>query len=179
LSDRAEIFTTDTLEVGPEVKLTVFNFDLSIRIYRDLKTRPHPRQVLLRIFIIKKEESEIFENAQNYLWRVTIGNCTTIFSRIGQNLIGVFLGRMKNPRFSKNRQKKPKTPGKNFSSNTCPIILDVLFVVKNSIDSVAPSSRFENRQKEGGGVPLSIHRMYPKVIHNQYYKKYFPVQSMY
>jgi hypothetical protein len=60
---------------------------------------------------------------------------------------------MKNQRFSKNRQKKPKIPGKNFSSNMCPIILDVLFVVKNSIDSVAPSSRFENRQKEGG-VPL-------------------------
>ena len=39
LSDQAEIFTTDTLEVGPEVKSAVFNLDPSIGIYRVLKNK--------------------------------------------------------------------------------------------------------------------------------------------
>jgi hypothetical protein len=64
LSDRAEIFITDTLEVGPEVKSAVFNLDPSIGIYRVLKTKT---LIHLRIFFIKKEESEIFKKAQNYL----------------------------------------------------------------------------------------------------------------
>jgi hypothetical protein len=34
------------------------------------------------------------------------------------------------------------------------LVLGVLFVLKISVQSVVPSSRFENRQKEREGVPL-------------------------
>ena len=67
-SERAEIFTTDTLGVGPEVKSAVFNLDLSIQIYRGLKDETLSWPSTFRsFFVIEKEESEIFENAQNYL----------------------------------------------------------------------------------------------------------------
>ncbi len=104
LSDRAEIFIKDTLKYPPEVKLTVFIPDDCMRIYRVLKAR---NSVVTRIFKYSfyKEESEIFEKAQNYLWHVTIGNCKKFFSPIRQNLIGFFLSRMKNQRLSKKRQK--------------------------------------------------------------------------
>jgi len=65
-------------------------------------------EVLLRIFYIKKEESKIFENAQNYLWPIVMGTWKKIFSPIGQDLIVVFLGRMKNQKFSKNHEKPRK-----------------------------------------------------------------------
>jgi hypothetical protein len=80
-----------------------------------------------RYFFIKKEGSEIFEWAQNYLWHVTIGSCKKIFSPIGQNLTRFFLGRMKNQRFSKKCQRPPE---KKFSLNLCLAILGILFVVK-------------------------------------------------
>jgi hypothetical protein len=105
LSDRAEFFITDTLEVGPEVESAVFNLDPSIGIYRVLKNKTLSWPNTFTYFFIKKEESEIFEKAQNYLWHVTTGSCKKMFSPIGQDLIGFFLRRMENQRFSKKHQK--------------------------------------------------------------------------
>ncbi len=96
LSDRAKFFATDTLEVAPEVESGVFNLDPSIGIYRVLKNKTLSWPNTFTYCFIEKEESEIFEKAQNYLWHVIRGSCKTIFSPIGQDLIGFFLGRMEN-----------------------------------------------------------------------------------
>jgi hypothetical protein len=65
LSDRTEFFTTDTLEVGPEVESAVFNLDPSIGIYMVLKNKTLSWPNTFMYFLIKKEEGEIFEKAQN------------------------------------------------------------------------------------------------------------------
>jgi hypothetical protein len=55
LSDRAEIFITDTLKYHPEVKLAVLISDDCIRIYRVLKARNSVLARTFKYFFIKKE----------------------------------------------------------------------------------------------------------------------------
>ena len=66
-SDRAEIFTTDTLKYSPEVESAVLVSHLFIRIYRVLNVKNLVLAKTFTYFFYKKKESEIFENAQNYL----------------------------------------------------------------------------------------------------------------
>jgi hypothetical protein len=61
VSDRAEIFITDTLKYPPEVQLAVLISDDCIRIYRLLKAMNSVLTRTFRYFFIKKEGSEIFE----------------------------------------------------------------------------------------------------------------------
>ncbi len=103
LSDRAEFFTTDTLEVGTEVKSAVFNSE---------KQDPILTKYFYVFFIIKKEESEIFEKAQK--------KCQSNRTRSNR----VFLGRMENQRFSK---KHGKCLGKIFP-RTCVSSFQVFYL---------------------------------------------------
>ncbi len=56
LSDRAEVFTTDTSNYSPGVKLTVFVFDIFIRIYRLLKVKNQVLAKTLTYLFIKKRK---------------------------------------------------------------------------------------------------------------------------
>ena len=49
----------------------------------------------LRIFFIKKKESEIFEKAQNCLWDLAVGMFKKIFSQIEQILMGSYSVKMR------------------------------------------------------------------------------------
>ncbi len=84
-SDRAEIFTTDTLKYPPEVESGVLISDVSIRIYRVLNVKNFVLAKTFTYFFYKKKESEIFEKAQNYLWNIVVGIPKKIFSPIGQS----------------------------------------------------------------------------------------------
>jgi hypothetical protein len=152
-SDRAEIFTIDASNYPPEVVLGIFISDHPIRIYRVLNSKNPVLARTFRYFFSKKKESEIFEKAQNYLWDIVVGIPKKIFSSIGQNLIGVYRGKLEIRDFQKTPENFRKASRKIFSSNTCLVFLGVLYVVKISARSAEPSWRSRNQQKEGG-VPL-------------------------
>ncbi len=59
---------------------------------------------------MKKKESEIFEEAQNYLWDVSLGARKKIFSSIGSDLMGVARGKMKIPEKRNVFEKPTKNP---------------------------------------------------------------------
>jgi hypothetical protein len=71
-SDRAEIFTKDTLKYLPEVESAVLISDVSVRIYRVLNVKNFLLAKTFTYFFYKKKESEIFEKAQNYLWDIVV-----------------------------------------------------------------------------------------------------------
>lgn len=105
LSDRAEIFTADTFKIGPEVKSAVFDLDHSIQIYRVLKAEALLLTKYFDVFFpIEKDESEIFEKAQNSLWSIGTGTYKSIFSPTGQDMIAVSLSRIQNQKFFQNSQ---------------------------------------------------------------------------
>ena len=79
-SDRAEIFTTDTLKYSPEVKSAVLVSDVSIRFYRVLNIENLVLTKTFTYFFHKKRESEIFGKAQNCLWDIVVGISNRVFS---------------------------------------------------------------------------------------------------
>jgi hypothetical protein len=84
LSDRAEIFTTNTLKYSPEVKSAVLIFDQPIRIYRVFKPTNPGFWKTFPYFFNQNKESKTFEKAQFYLWDIVVGISRKIFSPIGQ-----------------------------------------------------------------------------------------------
>ena len=64
-SDRAEVFTRGGHNAYPGVFFFVFNFNLSVKSYKDFRVKNKISGELYRISTIKIEGSKIFSNKKN------------------------------------------------------------------------------------------------------------------